>query len=110
MAVVANPASGRGRVGRILPGALARLRESSLDVEVIHSRSAAHATEAAAAAATRHPVVVAAGGDGMVHLVVNGILGSQAALGILPCGTGNDFAVNLGYPRRRPLVACAVLI
>ena len=54
------------------------------------------AREAAASGITR---VIAVGGDGTVHRVLNGICGSGAALGIIPCGSGNDLAVNLGIPR-----------
>jgi diacylglycerol kinase (ATP) len=104
-AIIANPASGRGRVARIMPRLLERLRDAGVDAEMFSSTSAAHAVELAAAAAERHRIVVAAGGDGMVHLVANGVAGTKAALGIIPCGTGNDFAANLGYPRRDPLAA-----
>src|SRR5580658_7273390 len=53
------------------------------------------ARKAAASGITR---VIAAGGDGTVHRVLNGIHGSGAALGIIPCGSGNDLAVNLRIP------------
>ncbi len=65
-------------------------------------RVTSHASEAEAL--TRRAVeegfrrIVAAGGDGTVNQVVNGIGGSNAALGILPIGTVNVFAMELGLP------------
>jgi diacylglycerol kinase (ATP) len=68
-----------------------------------------HAMELAASAPA--DVVIAVGGDGTVHEVANGILksGSQAALGVVPVGTGSDFARALRLPRD-PLAAARALV
>lgn len=70
-------------------------------VEAVWPSSAAKATAAAAtAAASEASVVVAMGGDGMVHHVGQGLVGSETALGIIPAGTTNVLARLLHIPTR----------
>ncbi len=96
-----NPIAGRGRTGRRLQRIKELFAESGVAIHVIESRSAGDIEEAVVArvnAGARK--VVVAGGDGSVHEAVNGILraGSNASLGIVPTGTGNDFAKACGVP------------
>lgn len=56
-----------------------------------------HATELAASSCQEGAdFIIAVGGDGTAHEVVNGIAGTEVAFGIVPCGTGNDFCRSLG--------------
>lgn len=70
-------------------------------VEAVWPSSATEATSAAASAAAEGTdVVVAMGGDGMVHHVSQGLIGTSATLGIIPAGTTNVVARLLGIPSR----------
>ena len=94
-AVVFNPAAGRGKGIHRLDAAK---RALGPEYEWVPTQRAGHAVELARELATRCPVVVAFGGDGTVGDVVRGIHGTGAILGVIPAGTGNDVARNLGIP------------
>ena len=63
-----------------------------------YSRSLEHAADLARDAAKKGDVVIAAGGDGMVGGLAGALAGTDAVLGILPAGRGNDFARQLALP------------
>jgi len=98
MLIVFNPAAGQGRRRR-LDRALAMLRRLGCPYRLAETTRPGHA-EALARAAARDgtAVVVAAGGDGTIAEVAGGLAGSRAALGVLPLGTANVFAWELGIP------------
>jgi YegS/Rv2252/BmrU family lipid kinase len=95
--IIVNPAAGRGRVRREWPRQAAALRDAGVSFEVAQTREPGEAVGLAERAAREVDVVVAAGGDGTVHEVANGLLraGGNAALGVLPLGSGNDFVKML---------------
>jgi diacylglycerol kinase (ATP) len=75
------------------------VREKGHYVEPLPTFEPGDATELAAAAAHRGvDVVAAAGGDGTLNEVVNGLDGYDVPLGIIPLGTANDFALQVGIP------------
>ena len=72
---------------------------SSWSIELTTTRGPSHAQELAHEAAARgDDLVLAVGGDGTINEVAAGILGSRAALGVLPAGSGNGLARTLGIP------------
>lgn len=91
--VIYNPTAGRGTGAQLFAEAQRLLGKN---FEWIPTRRPGHAEELAKEAATRYKLIVAMGGDGTVGDVCRGIVGADATLGILPVGTGNDLARNLG--------------
>lgn len=74
-------------------------RTHGWEVSLCRTEYPAHATELAAAAARAgHQLVLAAGGDGTIHEVANGLLGSRTVLAPLPAGTTNCLTRDLGLP------------
>ncbi len=108
MIVIYNPTAGRRRT-RMLWRVLDRLVLAGARVEVVETRWAGHATELARGAAERgQALVVAAGGDGTIAEVVGGIAGYGSKLGIIPMGTANVLAHELGLTFRPDGVAAAL--
>ena len=86
------------------------LRESGIEPQVLHTtledggegmarRAAEDGTE----------LVIAAGGDGTIHAVANGLIGTQSVLGIIPTGTMNNLAHSLNIPDAIPAACYTVL-
>ncbi|MGD9900345.1 MAG: diacylglycerol kinase family protein [Calditrichaceae bacterium] len=95
---IVNPASGRGK-GKVLGGRLRqKLIDLGLDHELVFTEKKWHAVDLAAKAADKFKIVVAVGGDGTVHEVVNGLVGTKAVFGVIPVGSGNDFVHAAGIP------------
>jgi YegS/Rv2252/BmrU family lipid kinase len=95
VSLLINPTAGRGSAGRRLPRIVGLLEAASVDADVIESTALGDIEEQArelARGGCRE--IIVAGGDGSVHEAVNGIAssGGNTALGVIPTGTGNDFA------------------
>ncbi len=98
--VILNLAANRGNMQ--LHRSLIHQHLATLDAEYVETSSAADARERARQAAQEGRAVIVAGGDGSFNAVVNGVLAAErkVPLGIIPAGSGNDFACNtLGLPK-----------
>ncbi|MFC0097355.1 diacylglycerol kinase family protein [Micromonospora marina] len=109
VAVLANPTAGRGRHRGLLPGILQRLAGAGRPVELLRARTPEEAEAAChAAVAGGAGALVAVGGDGTVHRAMQAVAGTAVAFGPVPAGTGNDFAVETGFPAD-PIAAVDVI-
>ena len=93
--IVTEDRSGKPEVDDLLGLAAERRVGIELRVAIKEDDGALFAREAVAAGCD---AVIAAGGDGTVNTVMNGLAGSDTALGIIPMGTANDFAKQAGIP------------
>ncbi len=99
-----NPTANNGQAARLAPLLQDALRQSAAPWEWAETQGRAHAVGLAQEAAQRgFKRVVALGGDGTVHEVLNGLMqvpaAQRPALAVVPIGTGNDFAHAVGAPR-----------
>jgi len=110
-ALLYNPDSGGSRKRqRELESALAILRSAGIEAELIPTRSPIHAGEEAhRAIAGGCDTIFACGGDGTIHNIVQVLAKTQTALAILPMGTANALAHDLGLPMSVPSAAKAVV-
>jgi YegS/Rv2252/BmrU family lipid kinase len=116
MRVIVNPQAGRGMVMRRWPAARQVLDQSGIDYRATITEAPGHATEAArSAVADGERFVVAVGGDGTVHEVVNGLMDAaqtsdhNAVLGVVAAGSGSDFARSFDLPADAAVAAARLL-
>ena len=102
--IILNPYAGRWKGQGSIPAMEAALGKAGVDFDLVCSAGPDHAIELARGAALEgYSPVVAAGGDGTIGEVVNGLMqaaGEQVAgpLAIIPLGSANDFIQTLGTP------------
>ena len=99
--LIANPVSGGGRGKLLAPQLAEALRARGVEAECYLTTAAGDAAaRAARAGAEPWDALVAIGGDGTVNEVLNGMPDPTRPLGVLPVGTANVLALELGLPRR----------
>jgi YegS/Rv2252/BmrU family lipid kinase len=109
LVVIANPRSGRGRVAKELPELERQLNARRLGFRIAETEGPGHASEIARDALRGgERFMVAVGGDGTVHEVVNGMIEDDrpvaegAILGVVAAGSGCDFVRTFGLPQDVP--------
>lgn len=108
MVIVFNPVAGRRRAA-LLWRVLDVLVANGVRLDLVETHRAGHAESLAREAARRgEHMVVAAGGDGTIAEVANGLMGTNVRLGVIPLGTANVLAHELGLPFAPKSVAAAL--
>ena len=93
---IINPISGTGKQKGIEKFITKHLENS----EIIHTQKAGDATRISREAANENiDAIIAVGGDGTVNECLKGLVNTNTALGVIPCGSGNGFAYHIGMKR-----------
>jgi YegS/Rv2252/BmrU family lipid kinase len=96
--LLVNPSAGGGRAAELLPRVEQALSARGLEHRTVRTTSLEHGCEVARSAAASREVIVVMSGDGLIGQVGGVIAGTEATLGIVPGGRGNDLARVLGIP------------
>lgn len=98
---IVNPISGHRDKRQFGEEVAAVLDGEEIAYEVVFTKRAGHATELAAAAVKEgYDIVAAVGGDGTLNEVARGLLHSDTAMAVIPCGSGNGLARCLHLPMK----------
>ena len=97
--LIANRTSGSGSAGAYIDRVKELLTARGVDFEIRETQRPGHATELAKAAVDEgFDVITVVGGDGTLRETALSVVHTDRILGLLPCGTGNDYARALGVP------------
>ncbi len=97
--LIANRTSGSGSAGAYIDRVKTMMEERGVDFAIRETQYPGHATELAKAAVEEgFDVIVAVGGDGTLRETALSVVHTDRVLGLLPCGTGNDYARAVGIP------------
>lgn len=89
---IVNPTAGKGKAKALVPLIERECREKKIDYEIKYTSAPGDGTSIGAWGAKKgFERIIAVGGDGTVNEVLNGIVGTNSTLGVIPGGSGNDF-------------------
>ena len=96
--LIVNPEAGSGRTMKVLPQIENILRTKKVEYEFHFTQEPRHATELVKEIGSKFDVIVSVGGDGTINEVINGLPDFKIPFGMIPIGTGNDFARSCSIP------------
>jgi len=95
---IVNPISGHRDKKRFGESVASVLGDMDFAYEIVFTERAGHATDLATAAVGKYDIVAAVGGDGTLNEVARGLLHSDTAMAVIPCGSGNGLARCMHLP------------
>jgi diacylglycerol kinase (ATP) len=111
IALVVNPTSGRGLGARVAPVVRRRFEEAGITVDEYTTTCAEDVGRISAdVIASGADAVTLIGGDGTIHLGAQVLAKSGMPFGVIPAGTGNDFARGIGVPLKDPVKAADLIV
>jgi diacylglycerol kinase (ATP) len=111
IALVVNPTSGKGLGARVAPVVRRRLEAAGLTVDEYTTSCAEDVGRISAdVVASGADAVALVGGDGTIHLGAQVLANSGMPFGVIPAGTGNDFARSIGVPLKDPVRATDLIV
>jgi diacylglycerol kinase (ATP) len=111
IALLVNPTAGRGRGARVGREVAGRLHDAGHAVRQLIGRDVSESQDMAReAVAQGTDALVVVGGDGMVHLGLQAVGGTEVPFGVVPAGSGNDFARAIGVPLRDTAAAASIVV
>ncbi|MFD6161568.1 diacylglycerol kinase [Nocardia sp. NPDC060256] len=110
--VVTNRHAGLGAGQDVAAAALARFRERGVEVAEVRAPSAAETVRLVRDSIEREnsDAVVCIGGDGLMNVTLGAVAQTGVPLGLIPAGTGNDLARELGVPTEDPVAAADIVV
>lgn len=106
---IINPSANGGRVVKTWQEAEDYLKKQGVQFEFVFSRDAEHVSLLAKEASSQGYTVVGVGGDGTISRIASALKDTKTPFGIIPAGTGNDFARSFNLPKN-PIAACRVIL
>jgi diacylglycerol kinase (ATP) len=99
LGIILNPTAGKGHASDIEHQLISCLRNKNISFKLEKTKSPGHATSIARDLSEEYDVIIAAGGDGTINEVAEGLVGTKSALAFISIGSGNDFNKMICFPK-----------